>query len=277
MTAVVTADNDFTADKHPVGEKAPVPSNVVQKIEDLVNEAILGWGKNLGSDIAYYPRKSFFGPTFRITTPGKRELYVFRMTNPFQKDLYYFILYDTTTKKTTLKPPYIYGAWMEGDCCAELRKPLLSFDDIDGDGQQEYVIQERTHNGTLYNAIVYHYYHVSSDLELRPILALETRLLVPESPTPKKSKLINRSLQKLGKGQIRLEVSFDFQGPPPQHRVVGFVVLHSPKPGSPFAEVERNVFDTAYANVLITGAEVGAGAEVESEAQFLIEGYRFYY
>jgi len=268
LTAVVTANNDFTTDERPIGKTVPVPSPVALKIGGLVDKAYSQF-EGKPSERGYFPRKSFFGPIFRITAPNNRELYVFRRTGPMGADFFFFILFDPTTKRITHNPPYIYAKWMEGDDWgAELRKPLLSFEDIDGDGQQEYIVQERVHNGTMYNAIVYHYYHVSSDLGLRPILAVETRLL--DLFTEDQDGVVTRTVQTMGKGQVRLEVSLDCQKPPPQHRKLGSVVLRSSKAGEPFAIVERTVFDPAYASVLITASE-------EDEAKFVIEGYSLYY
>ena len=267
LTAVVTANNDFTTDERPLGKTVPVPRIVEGKINALVDKAydkIKGkpsWKQD-------FPRDSFFGPIFRIAAPNNRELYVFRRTGPVGTDFFFFILFDPKTKKITHSPPYIYAKWMQGDWGAELQKPLLSFQDIDGDGQEEYVVQERVHNGTMYNAVVYHYYYISSDLALHPILAVETRLddLFAED----RGCIINRTLQVLGKKQIRPDVSLDCQVSPPQHRRLGYVVLHSTKPGSPFSIVERTIIEPRYAPMLITASE-------EDEAKFIIEGYRFYY
>jgi hypothetical protein len=267
LMAVVTANNDFTIDERPVGKEVLLPSPVALKIGSLVDKAYSQF-KDKPSKRRYFPRNSFFGPIFRITAPGKRELYVFRRTGPMGADFFFFILFDPMTKRITQNPPCIYAKWMKrDDWGAELRKPLLSFEDVDGDGQQEYLVQERVHNGTMYNAIVYHYYHVSSDLDLRPILAVETRLL--DLFTEEQGGVITRTVQTLGKGKIRLDVSLDCKKQP-LHRELGSVVLRSPKPGSPFAIVERTVLDSAYASALVTASE-------EDEAKFVVEGYGLYY
>jgi hypothetical protein len=263
LTAVATESNDFATDGHPVGKSVPVPSVVARKIESLVDRVYRP------EDKTYLPRESFFGSIFRITAPKNRYLYVFRRTGPLGSDFYFFMLFDPATNKITRSPPYIYGKWMEvDDWGAELRRPLLSFEGILGDGEQECVVEERVHNGTIYNAIVYHYYHMSSDLALSPILAVETRYL--DLFTENQHGIITRTVKSLGKGQVRIEVSLDCDGPPPQNRILGFVILRSSKPGRPFAIVERTVLDPTYGCALIT-------ASGEDETKFVTQGYRFYY
>jgi len=263
LTAVVTAANDFTTSRHPVGTRVSVPRVVARKIETLVGQAYSPENKS------YFPRRSFFGPIFRITAPKNCYLYVFRRTGPMDSDFYFFILFDPATNRITRNPVFIYGKWMEGDDWgSELRRPLLSFEDIYGDGELELIVEERVHNGTMYNAVVYHYYYASPDLALCPILAVETRLF--DVFTWKMRGVITRAVRKLAKGEIRLEVTLDYQDPTPVHAELGSVILHSSQPGNPFEIVERAVIDSKYARLLITGSET-------DEAKFIVEGYDFYY
>ena len=266
LKAIVTANNDFTTDEHPEGREIAVPKAVAKKIKSLVNEAYANLEPSLKRE---YSEEYFYGNVFRITAPGGRELYVFLQTGPLGVYFYYFILFDPKTNKVTKMPPCIYAKWMLGPAWgAELKKPLASFEDIDGDETEECVIQERVHNGTVYNAIVYHYYHISPDLSLRPVLAVETRLR--DITTEDQDGIINRTLQKTGIGEVLLDVSLDCSTPNPLHRELGSVLLRSPEPGSPFKIVKKIVLDPDYGGLLIT-------ASGEDEFKFTIKGYDFYY
>lgn len=267
LTAVITRDNDFTIDQQPGGKAVPVPAPVTRKIDSLVDVVYAQFRCDPGEE-CYYPRSFFYGPVFRIAGPRNLELYVFRRIAPLGAEFFFFILFDPVTKKVTSDPPYIFAKWMGGVEGVELQKPLLSFDDVDGDGQTEIVIQEQVHNGTMYNAVVYHYYHVSADLVLHPILAVETRLL--DLVTEEQGGVITRTLQKLKKRQLRLDVFLDLPGPASNRRKLGEVVLRNSRPGAPFLIIERRVFDTKYAGMLVT-------ASGENESTFLRDGYRFYY
>jgi hypothetical protein len=265
-TAVVTKDNDFTIDAQPVGKAVPVPPTVTHKIESLVDAAYARWKCQPGEE-CYYKRDDFYGPVFRIAAPKGRELYVFRRKAPLGAEYFFFILFDPVTKKVTQEPAYIFAKWI-GCCGLELRKPLLSFEDVDRDGQEEVVIQEQVHNGTMYNAVVYHYYHVSADLVLSPILAVETQLL--DLFTEDQGGIIIRTLEKLDKKQLRMHVFLDFPGSSSKRRELGEVVLRNSGPGTPFLILERRVIDSKYAAMLIT-------ASGENDTSFLRDGYRFYY
>jgi hypothetical protein len=260
LSAVVTADNAFTLEAHPAGPAFPVPPSVTEKIDSLVDPVYAHW-KNILDEAGVYERDYFYGPVFLVTTPRGLKLYIFRQKAPFDADFFFFMLFDPRTKSVTQNPPCIYAKWMHE---TDLQKPLLSFFDLDGDGEEEIVVQEQVHNGTMYNAIVYHYYHLTADLALRPILAVETHLL---DLFTEEQGVINRTLEKLRSGQVRLDVFLDLNS---NRRKIGEVVLRSPGPGSPFEIVQRKVFDDKYAALLITASEVG-------ESTFLRDGYSFYY
>jgi hypothetical protein len=266
LTAVATKENDFTIADQPLGKTVPVPATVAQKIDNLVNAAYAQWKCEPGEE-CYYNRDYFYGPVFRIAAPKGLELYVFRRKAPFDADLFFFILFNPLTKKATQHPPYIFAKWI-GCCGLELHTPLLSFEDVDRDGQGEIVIQEQVHNGTMYNAVVYHYYHVSADLVLTPILAVETQLL--DLFTEDQGGIIIRTLQKVSKNQLRMDVFLDLPGSASKRHKLGEVVLRNAGSGTPFVILQRRVFDSKYAAVLIT-------ASGESESTFLRYGYRFYY
>ena len=103
----------------------------------------------------------------------------------------------------------------------------------------------------MYNAIVYRYDHVSADLALRPILAVETRLL--DLFTEDQRDVIARKAQKLDKGPLRLDVSLELPGSASNDHEIGQLVLQNSKPETPFQIIQRTVFDTKYARAACHG------------------------
>jgi hypothetical protein len=268
LTAVITRNNDFTTEERPRGKVVPVPEPVERKIDSLVDKVYARFKRECGEECRL-SKDFFYGPIFRITAPSNLEIHVFRRMAPLGAEFFFFIVFDPVTKKITQEPAYIFAKWMSlvsGD--VELQLPLLSFDDVDGDGQKEILIRERVRNGTMYNAIVHHYYHLSADLALHHMLAVETGL--NDLFTEDQDGTINRTVQKIGRGQLRVVVDLEFAGRPSKRRNLGEFVLRNSRAGEPFRVVARKVFDPNYAEILVT-------ASGESESAFIRDGYRFYY
>lgn len=123
--------------------------------------------------------KDLFPHTYRISAPQHRELYVAEVTSVMGIDYFHLVLYDPPTGTVTQNPPRIWAKWTQG-CGAKdplLKTPYVSFADLFNNHHDQIVFEERVHNGTMYNAVVYRYFDVGTDLALTPILVRETRLL----------------------------------------------------------------------------------------------------
>lgn len=137
------------------------------------------------------------------------------------------------------------------------------------DGKEELITQERVHNGTMYNAVMYHYFQIGSDLSLRRILARETRLL--DLFTESDGGVIERSPEFVSPLEVKLTVVLKrMRGSVPVERL-GEVILRRTNPNGSFQVAERRVFNAKYADLLVTAF----GPEAENS--ILSEGYRGYY
>jgi hypothetical protein len=182
--------------------------------------------------------------------PVPRDLYVFHLREPGGNDSYYFFLYDPRTRAVTDRPPSIYAKWMQGDWGAPLEKPIISFHDLDGDGAPELVVQEGVHNGTRYNAVIYHYFRMAPDLSLQRILALETRL--HDLYTEDEGGVILRSVKRSGPDELQLTAVLRKPGAAGSPERLGEVTIRRAKEEEPYQVVARRVFNEKYRGLLVS-------------------------
>jgi len=271
LTGIVRPDNDFTADDAPEGDQVGVPTAVAEKIHALVRDLY----RKIEADheaACHYGIQDLYGPIFRINAPKNRALYAFKRRYMLGIGFYDFILFDPSTGRVTPKPPSIYAKWMKAHDDDLIVKPLVSFDDVDLDGKQEVVVEERVHNGTVYNAIVYHYFRVGQDASLNPILAVETNAI--DLLKAQEGWLLVREVRKLGPGQLKLETYSQLGDAASQRAKLGEVILTTAKAGQPFKVAERHAIDPRYEGALIT---VSSDESNPDENEFLLNGYTFYY
>jgi hypothetical protein len=272
LTAIVAQDNDLSLDKQPKGERVGVPKAVQQTIHTVARKAFENWKRAAqGSSEAqkYFEMKlnDVYGMVFRIEAPQKKALFIFQENGLFGAIFYHLILFDPHKNVVTQSPPRIYGKWMQGGFWgAKLLEPLISFDDLDQDGSPEIIIQERVHNGTMYNAAVYHYFKVGPDMSLHQILAMETRLI--DLYTEDLGGLIIRRVTKLAPNQVKLETFLEVEHRKPQK--LGETILIRDGGYSPFQISSHHIINPQYKGLLITGSE-------KDENDFLKTGYDFYY
>ena len=157
----------------------------------------------------------------------------------------------------------------EQDEFSLMKRPYVFFEDVNQDREPEVVIQERVHNGTMYNAVIYHYFNIGGDLSLKRLLALETRLI--DLFSKNESGFIIRTIEKLSPNQIKLRVHLEGKADPTLRTPVGEVLLESPHAAAPFTIKSETVLIEKYAGLLVTGSEG------EEEDQFIRNGYGFVY
>jgi hypothetical protein len=273
-TAIVREDNDIDLSDNPTGKRVILPKVVAAKIHVLAQRAF-AWRVDYIREKEKPPRdfpklKEFYGPIYRVNTPDHRHIYVFKQTDSYGFRCYYLILYDQEQRKVTQEPPCVQGKWTDMMQHAGLMtRPYLFFEDINQDGQPEVVIEEHGHNGNVYNAIIYHYFHLEKDLNLKHILALETRLLLYF--TDMGPSMLVRTVEKLAPNKIRIRIEETFKESPSQNRPVGEVLLESENAASVFKIKSREVQQEGFERLLITGAEE------DDEGQFLGKGLGLYY
>jgi len=278
LTAYVLPDNDLPFEEHPTNAlRTPVPRVVQQRLDSIVDFQRARWACSFGGTDSIGPRASAFGPLYRIRVPGGRTLYFFEGYNPLGYGTHVLLLFDSTSKAVTKEPVELWGKWTDlqrygiATHQAEwttLRKPLIGFEDVDGDGRPELVVEEVVHNGTVYNAVAYYYFHMGDDLALHQVLSIETRAV--DLYTPKETGVVLRVLSKGAPRELLLStyVEDSAQGKP--RRKVGNVTLRTTRSGEAFRVVKMVVFDQRYASLLVTSSGM-------QEDEFLAHGYTFWY
>src|SRR5262249_36994855 len=145
-----------------------VPREVEATINRLVDSYRKRWAHSFGDASSIGERSQASGWIYSFRAPRGRQLFLFQLVNPLGFTMHFPIVHDPKGRASTRIPPTLWGKWtdIERDAIASgrerprcLEKPLIAFDDLDRDGQPEIVIEEVVHNGTMYNGVVYHYFH----------------------------------------------------------------------------------------------------------------------
>jgi hypothetical protein len=260
IDAIARTDNDISFGEHPLGRPVPIPRAVKDKIDALAREPC--FGARAHSDESR-PLGEFYGNTFYVRGPDNLSLYVFDRQALYGYSVYFFILFDSATARLTSRPASIYGKWAQ-DSGDILQRPFVTFEDLDHDAQLELVVRERSHNGTVYNAAVRHYYRIGSDLALFPMLALEEKSYQDVAP---RDTWLTRTVRYVSLDTLLLAAFVTVPGAGP--RKVGEVFLAKNKTFG-YHIAERRVVDKKYECCLVTDSG-------EPDNSFLLDGYTFWY
>jgi len=270
-TAISTPDNDIRLDEdnRPRGQRVDVPAQVLGKLRAVGAEML-----RHGDAPEPYPGQcnDLYPALFRISVPGGLYLYVAELSPNIATRLMVLILFNPATGALTKAPPKVdvKSTQMFGWKDPLLEKPLISFADLPGNHRQ-IVVEERVHNGTMYNGIVYNYFDVGADLSLTRVLALEKRVLAIGTD---EGRMIVRKLQTAGPNQLRLESFMQAQDNPKDRRELGYVIVESPGPGAPFRVKQRHPKGKDNDSILVTYSMPEGSADDDS---FLRNGYSFHY
>jgi hypothetical protein len=271
LTAVVTADNDIRldGDDRAAGKKAEIPAQVLSKLHAMA----AGMLRKVESPDPYPGEcEDIYRGVFRISAAPDIDLYVAEISPNYAARFFFLLLFDPATGAITGHPPRVSAKWTQGSGWKDplLAKPLISFADLFGNHHRQIVVEERVHNGTMYNGVVYNYFDVGPGLSLTRVLAFERQVL---TIGPDEGR-IARSLKRAGPNQLRLDSVLEPQAKPRKRRALGYVILESPGPGSPFQVKQRHPEGNGSASILVTyaGADTSGGDDA-----FLREGYSFYY
>ena len=225
LRAFAMPDNDISLDRNPSGKKVEFPKNVQKIFQSLTDD--------------YFDNQE--SVVFQIALPDRSQLlFVFVDRYPGGTNSYNFALYDPNTIAVTQNPITLSGsAIYSGDNL--LKKPFISFDDIDQDGLSELVIQERFHCGTECDSVIYHYYQINTDLSLKLIFDRPTNIV---DYCDGNKCMILKKLKKLSNGRIKLEVMANIKNSKP--KLVGEITYARKDMKSPFEAVLYNVIDKDY-------------------------------
>ena len=271
-TAISTPDNDIRLDEdnRPRGQRVDVPAQVLGKLRAVGAEML-----RHGDAPEPYPGQcnDLYPALFRISVPGGLYLYVAELSPNIATRLMVLILFNPATGALTKAPPKVdvKSTQMFGWKDPLLDKPLISFADLPGNHRRQIVVEERVHNGTMYNGIVYNYFDVASDLSLTRVLALEKRVLAIGTD---EERMIVRTLQPAGPNQLRLESFMQAQANPKDRRELGNVILESTGPGAPYRVKQRHPKSKDNDSILVTYSPEETPADDDA---FLRNGYTFHY
>ncbi len=273
--AVQTSDNDIRLinDNRPRGKNVEAPALVQREIETAARQ--LGAPKVCADQ----PNcKYLYEGVFRVKVPGRKYLYVAQL-EPYSAEIWSLILFDPSTGQVTPHPPTIWAKWTELDSSddPDLHTPLISSEDLFHDHRIEIRVEEVTHNGNMYSAVVDNYFAVGADLSLKRIATIETSAYVVADGTW----IFHRTLTRTAPNQLRLD-SFVSRSPgaawlvspsevtSKSRRVhVGYVILETGGPGTPLHVKGRHAEVAKWSWALVTCA----GEDTPSDDTFLRDGY----
>lgn len=262
--AFATADNDIRldGDTRPPGTAIPLPPRVAEIIKISAAQLLAKLPAELASGLSC--DLIFSQGVYRVSVSGGRELFVADINLITSGSFFCLILYDPATGAVTQSPPMIGSKWPQlfGASDPLTKKPFVSSRGFAGN---QIIFEERTHNGTVYNGVIYHYYEVGPRLELTRILALKASADFFD-------KLHIRELTQLTPTRFRLETFSvsDIRGANKQS--LGYVVLERNGIGLALHVAERHPVDPRSANLLVT-----FNGESNTDDDFLRDGYTFYY
>lgn len=246
-------------------EKEPLPAEVAASIHKIVQDGYHGYieiVKEHGG--RYLPMAALYGPVFRLKAPNALNLYVFTLYplghHVTWGEWYYFLLFDPGSRKVTRNPFSMPTSFKQSSLFCE---PLVHFLDVNLDGRPELVIERTARNGTMYDAAIYHYFHVTEDMDLKLLMALEARVVDLFSG---ESGLVVRTFECLGKNRIKIDVHLQDPAGTPHHPRVGTAILEAKDRTSAFQVVEKNIRAARYAGALLTASGM-------DEQSFLSAGY----
>lgn len=192
----------------------------------------------------------FYGPVVKISAPRNLSLFVFTLRDYFNDQFgsYFLILYDPQRNRVSSEPISISGQELEGQHDPFFSKPVIFFEDLDEDGFQELVVQERIHRGTAYNAVVFHYFHFDNELSPSLMFNIEKKMLIPgEGGT-----LVRRS-RKISKDNLEVEVYLQADGQ--QQRKIGEALYILDRNANRYLLQSKRSYLKKYEPVLISGAQ----------------------
>lgn len=275
--AAARLDNDIEIlDGAPRGPLAPMPEAVAQAIEpatDWVTRPIRnianGQREAIAKELAKTRCRDVYPFANIVPLKNGRSLYAVHAKSAFAHWLL-LVVYDPATGKATPKPASVNLRWT-GPKDPLMKRPYISFTDLRGDGHEQVVVEERGHNGTLYNAAVYRYFDLTDDLVLTNVLALEARAADPD---PRDEAVIERTLTSVDATHVRIDQVY-VSG---KNRISGgYAVLESAGRGKPYRVRERHGITTRAAPHFQLGNDSLITLSGVDDDQFLKDGHGLYY
>ena len=272
-------DNDIRigAEDRQRGIAVPMPDAVARSI-DAATEWVTRpsrdmslWkeGETYQADLAALRCRNVYPRAHVIRLRGGLELYAVHAQSWVTSWLL-LVVYDPASGKATPKPAYVNLKWAEGKDPL-LKKPYVATADLRGDGRWQIVVEERAHNGTIYNAVVYRYFDIAPNLALTNIMALEARTLDPLSDD---EAMVLRTMTTLDSQHLRIDQSYASR----RRKIpFGYAILESTGPGVPYRVAKRHGTNKAASQHFTMGDATLITMSEEEDDEFLKQGHGLYY
>ena len=158
---VVRIDNDYVSFFDTVSRRVEMPKRIKDEIENyFLNIESADSSENLVFCTSYANVDIYIVKFHSLSSIG-----------------YYFWGYDKSTDKLSKKPYRINGKWIESNEYGFSRKlitpPLIEFTSEIANGY-DFILRERSHNGTSYNAVIDHYVSMDNNMNLEVIFCVES-------------------------------------------------------------------------------------------------------
>jgi hypothetical protein len=267
LTASRPPDNDAHLKQGHRSQARPadLPSPVARKILDHVSVA----AKKLFTVKEWIESKQscadIFSPVAELTGPANLRLYVAPRYFPLGNSVDYFVMYDPSTRAVTRSPPLIFTKWWDATRTTDpLKKyPIVRMESARKGQPPLLIVEERTHNGNVYDAAVYRYFEIGKDMSLAQILAVEARaFLLSDEYTVRNATFLTPN-------RVRLDV---FTHSPRKWGAQGTVLLERSHSGEPFHVASRMPVRGTRGDGLVTYCD-----SKKSDDDFLRVGCDFYY
>jgi hypothetical protein len=162
-------DNNISTFRDSLGIEVDLPFQVKNKFDSILNSY----------EEFLLPKTRFL--VFNIEYSAGVEIYILKVNGSLGIKDYHILAFDHGRNLVSKQPQKINGKWMEnGESGFREEHRLLDtspteLKDYNSDGVLEFVFKQRVHNGTSYNALVEHVFSIEQDMQLRPILFLESK------------------------------------------------------------------------------------------------------
>lgn len=269
--AWIRADNDIQYAADVSGTSERVPDFVAHKLGALSaqwRDEAVKIEQNMGSAEAEILADQAFerGPVQAVKLAGGKRAYFIRFDLGHGIAELQFGVADPATGRVTGAWPTLYMKWVGIGAPNEfLRRPYVSLEDLDGDGDEELVVEEQVHNGNMYNAVVYRYFKIGSDLSLKQVLPLETRAWDIRSEDAGGGYILRR-VERTANGLV-LKVSLETGG---KHLQVGSVELVRSRQDGTYTLAAHHCSMPSRCDVLVTSSD-------GSEDEFMADDVGFRY
>lgn len=261
----------------------PVPQEVAAQIDAEVQSAYARFeaqakanseGKGDADDDEGISKGDFHIQAYKLATPIGPELYAFQIDGPFGWSMGYLTLRAKDGVHLTKAPPAVWLKWFIGfrrQGSDLLESPYIRFEDVDGDGRPELMVETYAHNGTFYNASEYHYFKIDDNLSLSPLFVVEHRTLVPVEIAGFDEPYLERTVTREGPGHLTVNVVLKDESDPKKMESIGSFQIAPKSPNERYQIVSQQMVSKLLPkDVLVTAAEQDAN-------DYLANGDTFFY